>query len=177
IEQYFQIQDYALWDVIENGNSFVPVMQTTTAEGGAVTTTISSPITTEENIKKKNDVKANQSNGSQLVHEDLEQIHEDDLEEMDLNYMAEDEVPTNMALMDFSDSKPQFESYGPKSCEIESKNASEDITNELKGYPDAPLVKDRVLDNKDYSVESLIVVEKKTVVPTIAKVKVVRPKQ
>ncbi|GJX61058.1 hypothetical protein Tco_0293958 [Tanacetum coccineum] len=28
---------------------------------------------------------ANQPNGSQLVHEDLEQIHEDDLEEMDLN--------------------------------------------------------------------------------------------
>ncbi|GKG56781.1 hypothetical protein Tco_0582132, partial [Tanacetum coccineum] len=22
IEQYFQVQDYALWDVIENGNSF-----------------------------------------------------------------------------------------------------------------------------------------------------------
>nr|GEX78440.1 hypothetical protein [Tanacetum cinerariifolium] len=27
---------------------------------------------------------ANQSNGSQLVHEDLEQIHKDDLEETDL---------------------------------------------------------------------------------------------
>ncbi|GKC46923.1 ribonuclease H-like domain-containing protein [Tanacetum coccineum] len=30
------------------------------------------------------DTPANQPNGSQLVHEDLEQIHEDDLEEMDL---------------------------------------------------------------------------------------------
>ncbi|GKA70341.1 ribonuclease H-like domain-containing protein, partial [Tanacetum coccineum] len=29
---------------------------------------------------------ANQSNGSQLIHEDLEQIHEDDLEEMDLKW-------------------------------------------------------------------------------------------
>nr|GEW73582.1 ribonuclease H-like domain-containing protein [Tanacetum cinerariifolium] len=29
---------------------------------------------------------ANQSNGSQLVHEDLEQIHKDDLEEMDLKW-------------------------------------------------------------------------------------------
>ncbi|GJV67749.1 hypothetical protein Tco_1483258 [Tanacetum coccineum] len=85
---------------------------------------------------------ASQPNGSQLVHEDLEQIHEDDLEEMDLkwqlallsmrtrssrrtvnveetsskamvaidgagfdwSYMADDEVPTNMALMAFSDS-------------------------------------------------------------------------
>nr|GFA87242.1 ribonuclease H-like domain-containing protein [Tanacetum cinerariifolium] len=43
IEQYFQVQDYALWDVIESGNSFVLVTQTTTAEGGAITTTISSP--------------------------------------------------------------------------------------------------------------------------------------
>nr|GFA97360.1 hypothetical protein [Tanacetum cinerariifolium] len=71
----------------------------------------------------------------------------------------------------------QFESYGPKSSEIQSKNASEDIPNELKEYPDAPLVKNRVLDNKDYSVESPVMVEKKTVVLTIPKVKVVRPKQ
>nr|GEU35005.1 ribonuclease H-like domain-containing protein [Tanacetum cinerariifolium] len=93
---------------------------------------------------------ASQPNGSQLVHKDLIQIHEDELEEMDLkwtfarecrqpmnqdtrnmnqdssrrtvsveetasnamvaingagfdwSYMADDEVPTNMALMDFS---------------------------------------------------------------------------
>nr|GEX41850.1 ribonuclease H-like domain-containing protein [Tanacetum cinerariifolium] len=44
--------------------------------------------------------------------------------------------------------QPEFESYGPK-----------------------------VSDNKDCSVESPIVVEKKIVVPTIAKVEVVRPKQ
>ncbi|GJZ25290.1 ribonuclease H-like domain-containing protein [Tanacetum coccineum] len=100
---------------------------------------------------------ASQPNGSQLVYEDLEQIHEDDIEEMDLkwqlallsmrtrrgprnqdsrnrnqdssrrtvnveetsskamvaidgagfdwSYMADDEVPTNMALMAFSDSE------------------------------------------------------------------------
>nr|GEV60101.1 putative ribonuclease H-like domain-containing protein [Tanacetum cinerariifolium] len=76
----------------------------------------------------------------------------------DWSYMAEEEVPTNMALMAFSDSKidlscsgleefkqPEFESYGPKSCEIESNNASEDIPNELKESPDAPLVKDRLV--------------------------------
>ncbi|GJZ30079.1 hypothetical protein Tco_0575126, partial [Tanacetum coccineum] len=86
---------------------------------------------------------ASQPNGSQLVYEDLEQIHDDDLEEIDLkwqlallsmrtrssrrtvnveetsskamlaidgagfnwSYMADDEVPTNMALMAFSDSE------------------------------------------------------------------------
>nr|GFA29043.1 ribonuclease H-like domain-containing protein [Tanacetum cinerariifolium] len=58
IKQYFQVQDYTLWDVIESGNSFVPVTQTTTAEDGAITTTVSSPVTAEEKIKKKNDVKA-----------------------------------------------------------------------------------------------------------------------
>nr|GEW62186.1 hypothetical protein [Tanacetum cinerariifolium] len=172
---------------------------------------------------------ANQSNGSQLVHEDLEQIYKDDLEEIDLkwqlallsmrakrgprnqdsinryqdssrrtvhveetpskamvaidgvrfdwSYMVEDEVPTNMALINFSNFEPEFESYGPKSCEIESKNASEDIPNEIKEYPDDPLVKDRVSDNKDCLVESPVMVEIKIVFPTIAKVKVVRPKQ
>nr|GEW85079.1 hypothetical protein [Tanacetum cinerariifolium] len=58
IEQYFQVQDYALWDVIESENSFVPVTQTTTAEGSDITTAISTPVTAEEKIKKKNDVKA-----------------------------------------------------------------------------------------------------------------------
>nr|GFA55305.1 hypothetical protein [Tanacetum cinerariifolium] len=81
---------------------------------------------------------ANQPNGSQLVHEHLEQIHNDDLSPknqesrpmnqdslrktvnvedtsskamvaidgvgFDWSYMADDEVPTNMDLMAFSDS-------------------------------------------------------------------------
>nr|GEX35792.1 hypothetical protein [Tanacetum cinerariifolium] len=173
------------WKLICARNSFMPVTQTTTAEGGDITTTILSPVTAKEKIKKKNDVKAksmllmaprnehlltfnqykdakslfaaietrfggnkatkktrktllkqftnntnevstaygvstastqssttstkvstgssqtsttnlsdvtvyaflaNQSNRSQLVHEDLKQIHEDDLEEMDLKW-------------------------------------------------------------------------------------------
>ncbi|GJY04977.1 hypothetical protein Tco_0370917, partial [Tanacetum coccineum] len=41
IKQYFQIQDYALWEVIENGNSWMTV-----------------PSTAEEKTCKKNDVKA-----------------------------------------------------------------------------------------------------------------------
>nr|GFD15262.1 hypothetical protein [Tanacetum cinerariifolium] len=73
--------------------------------------------------------------------------------------------------------QPQFESYRPKSCEKESKNATEDIPNETNEYPDDSLVKDGVSDNKDCSIKSLEVVEKKTDVLTIPKVKVVRPKQ
>ncbi|GJT98475.1 putative ribonuclease H-like domain-containing protein [Tanacetum coccineum] len=57
IKQYFQIQDYALWEVIENGDSWVPISQTT-KENGITTLKMSTPTTAEEKIKKKNDVKA-----------------------------------------------------------------------------------------------------------------------
>ncbi|GJW72774.1 putative ribonuclease H-like domain-containing protein [Tanacetum coccineum] len=40
IEQYFQVQDYALWDVIEYGNLFKPVTQTTTNSDGTSTSLI-----------------------------------------------------------------------------------------------------------------------------------------
>ncbi|GKA78554.1 hypothetical protein Tco_0785091 [Tanacetum coccineum] len=111
---------------------------------------------------------ANQPNGSQLVHEDLKQIHEDDLEEMDLkwqlallsmrarrnprnqesmpknqnssrrtvnvedtsskamvaidgagfdwSFMAEEEVTSNMTLMDFSDSKVNNDKTCSNTC-------------------------------------------------------------
>ncbi|GKB94736.1 putative ribonuclease H-like domain-containing protein [Tanacetum coccineum] len=58
IEQYFKVQDYALWDVIENGNSFKPTAQTTANADGTSTSMIPGPVTTEEMSQKKNDVKA-----------------------------------------------------------------------------------------------------------------------
>ncbi|GKE08253.1 hypothetical protein Tco_1411804 [Tanacetum coccineum] len=58
IEQYFQVQDYALWDVIENGNSFKPAAQTTKNSEGTSNTLIPSPVIADEKIQKKNDVKA-----------------------------------------------------------------------------------------------------------------------
>ncbi|GJV63176.1 hypothetical protein Tco_1474004 [Tanacetum coccineum] len=58
IKQYFQVQDYALWDVIENGNSFKPAAKTTRNIDGTSTTLIPGPITTEEKVQKKNDMKA-----------------------------------------------------------------------------------------------------------------------
>nr|GEZ10512.1 hypothetical protein [Tanacetum cinerariifolium] len=182
-----------------------------TTYGVSTASTSSSTASTKVNTANLSDATvyaflSNQSNGSQLIHEDLEQIHEDDLEEMYLkwqiailsmrakrffqktgrkitingsdracfdkskSYMAKDEVPTNMALMAFSDSEidlsyfgleefqqPEFQSYGPKSCETESKNASKEIPNELKESIDAPLVKNRVSDNKDCTVESPVV--------------------
>ncbi|GKD36824.1 hypothetical protein Tco_1257031 [Tanacetum coccineum] len=59
IKQYFQIQDYALWEVIENGNSWVPIPVTTPSETGTSTATkMAVPSTIEEKMCKKNDVKA-----------------------------------------------------------------------------------------------------------------------
>ncbi|GKB46332.1 hypothetical protein Tco_0897085 [Tanacetum coccineum] len=57
IKQYFQVQDYALWEVIKNGNSWVSVPQTA-QENGTSVTKISVHVTAEEKTKKKNDVKA-----------------------------------------------------------------------------------------------------------------------
>nr|GEV03430.1 hypothetical protein [Tanacetum cinerariifolium] len=58
IEQYFQVQDYVLWDVIENGNSINPVPRTTANADGTSTSIIPGPVTTEEKARKKIDVKA-----------------------------------------------------------------------------------------------------------------------
>ncbi|GJW21446.1 putative ribonuclease H-like domain-containing protein [Tanacetum coccineum] len=57
IKQYFQVQDYAIWEVIENGNSGVSV-PVTSQENGTSVTKMTVPVTAEEKTRKKNDVKA-----------------------------------------------------------------------------------------------------------------------
>ncbi|GJS40827.1 ribonuclease H-like domain-containing protein [Tanacetum coccineum] len=69
---------------------------------------------------------------------------------------------SNSGLEEFQ--QPEFEGYGPKT----SKSVSEDISNEVRESPDAPLVKELVSDDK---------LEKKTIFPTVAKIEFVRPKQ
>ncbi|GKD07643.1 hypothetical protein Tco_1187328 [Tanacetum coccineum] len=68
--------------------------------------------------------------------------------------------------------QPEFEGYGLRA----NKSVCENSSNETKKNSDAPLIEEWVSDNED-EVESPVVVEKKTVVPTIPKVDVVRPKQ
>ncbi|GKD37683.1 hypothetical protein Tco_1257890 [Tanacetum coccineum] len=48
IEQYFQVQDYALYDVIKNGNSFKPIARITANAEGTSTSTIPSAVTAKE---------------------------------------------------------------------------------------------------------------------------------
>nr|GEV63640.1 hypothetical protein [Tanacetum cinerariifolium] len=140
--------------------------------------TVSTPVSTisaHDNTANLSDATvyaflANQPNGSQLVHEDLEQIHEDDLEEIDLkwqlsllsmrarrprnqensrktvivedtsskamvaidgacfdwSYVADVEVPTNMALMAFSDS----EVHNSKTCSNTCLKSFETLKNQ-----------------------------------------------
>ncbi|GJZ71226.1 putative ribonuclease H-like domain-containing protein [Tanacetum coccineum] len=57
IESYIQLQDYALWVIIEDGNSFKPVARTTINADGTSTSTIPGAVTAEEKIQKKNDLK------------------------------------------------------------------------------------------------------------------------
>ncbi|GJY66234.1 ribonuclease H-like domain-containing protein [Tanacetum coccineum] len=86
----------------------------------------------------------------------------------DWSYMADDEVPTNMALIAFSDfeefQQHEFEGYGPKT----SKNVCEDTSNNVRESPDAPMVEKLVSDDK---------LKKKTVFPTVAKIEFVTAKQ
>ncbi|GKD10262.1 putative ribonuclease H-like domain-containing protein [Tanacetum coccineum] len=59
IEQYFQIQDYALWEVIQYGDSVKPTTRViANKDGTSTSTTITNPVTTEEKLQKKNDLKA-----------------------------------------------------------------------------------------------------------------------
>ncbi|GJU90482.1 hypothetical protein Tco_1302905 [Tanacetum coccineum] len=50
IKQYFQIQDNALWEVIENGNSWVHIPVTTTETGPSTGLKMNVPSTAEEKI-------------------------------------------------------------------------------------------------------------------------------
>ncbi|GKA37454.1 hypothetical protein Tco_0724019 [Tanacetum coccineum] len=58
IESYIQLQDYALWEIIEDGNSFKPIARTTTNVDGTSTSTIPGAVTAKEKIQKNNDLKA-----------------------------------------------------------------------------------------------------------------------
>ncbi|GKC10484.1 hypothetical protein Tco_1007266 [Tanacetum coccineum] len=77
---------------------------------------------------------------------------------------------SNSGLEEFQ--QTEFEGYGLRA----NKSVCENSSNETKKNSDAPLIEEWVSNNED-KVESPVVVEKKTIVPTIPKVNVVKPKQ
>ncbi|GJS22134.1 hypothetical protein Tco_0450766 [Tanacetum coccineum] len=146
-----------------------------TAYGVSTTNSQVSPASTQVSTASTHDSTANlsdatvyaflasQPNGSHLIHEDFEQIHENNLEEMDLNYMADDEVPTNMALIAFSDSefnKSEFNlaTYKRGLASVEEqlvfykKNELEKIKQENKSIQ----LKIENIDNASKSLDKLI---------------------
>ncbi|GJZ75571.1 hypothetical protein Tco_0640036 [Tanacetum coccineum] len=60
VMEFESAQNYALWEVIENGNSWVFVPKIA-QENGTSVTKMSVPVTAEEKTNKKNDVKARSS--------------------------------------------------------------------------------------------------------------------
>ncbi|GJW31683.1 ribonuclease H-like domain-containing protein [Tanacetum coccineum] len=117
MEQYIQMIDYSLWEVIENGNvppitkvvegvetTIAPTIaeekaqRSTSSTNGAVNTahgaTTASTQATAVNSTTIDNLSdavicaffASQPNSPQLDNEDLQQIHPDDLEEMDLRW-------------------------------------------------------------------------------------------
>nr|GEU59867.1 putative ribonuclease H-like domain-containing protein [Tanacetum cinerariifolium] len=80
----------------------------------------------------------------------------------DWSYMADDEVPTNIALIAFSNSEefqhPEFKGYGPK----DSKSVYIDTSNEIKKVLDAPIIEDWV-SNSDEDESKEMVLNSKNV--------------
>ena len=58
IEQFFLVQDYALWEIIMYGDSFKLGNSTQTIDGKEVQKLNTGPVTSEERLQKKNDLKA-----------------------------------------------------------------------------------------------------------------------
>ncbi|GJU18624.1 hypothetical protein Tco_1146590 [Tanacetum coccineum] len=120
---------------------------------------------------------ATQPNGSQVVHEDLEQIHEDDLDEMDLKWQLAllsmkarkfyqrtgkkiiingsdtagyDKKKSYMA---DEEASTNFALMAFSDSEV-NKGASENVSKEVKKTSDAPIIEDWVSDcDEDETVE------------------------
>ncbi|GJT31680.1 putative ribonuclease H-like domain-containing protein [Tanacetum coccineum] len=100
IKQYFQIQDYALWEVIENGDSWVSVSQTT-EENGITVTKMSTPVTVEEKTKKKNDVKARATKKTQktLLKQQYENFSATSTESLDSIFNRLQKIVSRLAIL------------------------------------------------------------------------------
>ncbi|KAL6519092.1 hypothetical protein OROGR_018412 [Orobanche gracilis] len=58
IKSFFMMMDYALWEVIESGNSWISQPTEKINEDGTKSTIMTVPVTNEEKPKMKNDNKA-----------------------------------------------------------------------------------------------------------------------
>ncbi|GKC03491.1 hypothetical protein Tco_1421432 [Tanacetum coccineum] len=176
IEQYFQVQDYARWDVIENGNSFKPIARTTVNADGTSTSTIPGPgcqdsdisvlIYELEKLKKEKESNKLKIDKFENVSKSLDKLIGSQITDNSRkgigfkSYNAIPPPPTGLfapPTIDFSNSgleefqQPEFKGYVPKA----GKSVCVDTSNEVKKTPDASLVEELVSEK-----------EKQTIFPT-----------
>ncbi|GJR10643.1 hypothetical protein Tco_0793295 [Tanacetum coccineum] len=204
IEQYIQMIDYALWEVIENGAT---LPKTTIVEGVMTEMPIT---TTEEKAQRRLEVKARstlmmgipnehqlkfnsikdakkfleavekeicQPNSPQLVNEDLQQIHLYDMKEIDLRWQ--------MAMLTM---RARRECRALRNQDNKTRIAQKEVCWKLSTFTawcpcdglwksdDALIIEEWMSDSEKENV-SQPKTEKKIVKPSIAKIEFVKPKQ
>ncbi|GJS22526.1 putative ribonuclease H-like domain-containing protein [Tanacetum coccineum] len=122
IKQYFHIQDYALWEVIENRNSWVPIPVTTSETGTSTATKMIVPSTIEEKTCKKNDVQSCTNNTNTVNPE------------VSTATSKVNTASTEISTASFSDA---------------TKNVIEVEPKKVRKNNDAPIIEDLVLDDKE----------------------------
>nr|GEV06064.1 hypothetical protein [Tanacetum cinerariifolium] len=169
IEQYIQMMDYGLWDVIENG---LTLLKTQVVEVNTA------------NIDNLSDAVIcafldSQPSSPQLVNEDLEQIHPDDIEEMDLRWQMV--MLTTRARRFLKKTGRKLTINALVSCDGLD---GYDWSNQAKEGPNYALMaytstsSDSKVPNDDEEEEvSQPKIKLKTVKPIIPKIEFVKPKQ
>nr|GEX05583.1 ribonuclease H-like domain-containing protein [Tanacetum cinerariifolium] len=182
IEQYFHVQDYALWDVIESRNSFVLVTQTTTTtKGGAITTTISSLVTAKEKIKKKNDVKVGSMLLMTLPNEHLMTFNQyKDAKSLfaaiEIRFDGNEATKKTQKTL-LKQMYKNFSATSTKSLDFIFNRLQKIVLISLKWNVTAATRWDILQESAEGIGIKIAETEKKTVVPTVAKVEDVKPKQ
>ncbi|GKC99973.1 hypothetical protein Tco_1170248, partial [Tanacetum coccineum] len=83
IKQYFQIQDYALWEVIENGNSWVPIPVTAPETGPSTATKMTVPSTAEEKTSQFGGNEATKKTQKALLKQQYENFNASNSKSLD----------------------------------------------------------------------------------------------
>ncbi|GJX28128.1 ribonuclease H-like domain-containing protein [Tanacetum coccineum] len=130
IEKYIQLQDYALWEVIENGNSFKPQPRVTANADGTSTSTIP---------------------GSQISGNSRKGLGYNDVPPLPTGLFAPPSIDlSNYGVEEFK--QPKFEGYGVKV----NKSVCENSSNEIKKTPYAPIIEEWVSDSDEDESEVMI---------------------
>ncbi|GJV71474.1 hypothetical protein Tco_1491469 [Tanacetum coccineum] len=175
IKQYFQIQDYALWEVIENGNSWVPIPVTATETGPSTGLKMTVPSTAEEkNLKTELEKVKEEKEGFEFKiakfeksAKDLDQMLESQITDKSKKGVGYHAVPSPHPLilkrltpLDLSYSgleefkQPEFNEYGPRDSSLKPNNCCDKESDNSKEILDDSLKQQQKTDSKTSSVKS-----------------------